>query len=74
MAVKKVFIGYPEMEMVALLIPKSNEIFIHIYDQFDSNICTNIKLDYKTAIEFRNELNGMIDKVETDQLLKVTKS
>lgn len=71
MEVKK-FLGHPEMEMVALLMPKSNEIFIHIYDQFDHNICTNIKIDYKTAIEFRNELNRMFDKVEEDQLLKAT--
>lgn len=67
MSVKKVFVGYPEMEMVALLIPKSNEIFLHIYDQFDLKICTNIKLDFETAIEFRDELNKLIEIMKNNQ-------
>lgn len=68
MAVKKVFLGYPETEMFTFIYPDSKELFIHLNDSFDSKLCCNIKLDFKTAIAFRDELNRMIDELENNQL------
>ena len=68
MAVKKVFIGSSNIEVVIDVCQDENLLYLEIVDRDYLDQLQNVLIDFETTVAFRDELNRLIEIMKNNQL------
>ena len=67
MAVKKVFVGNSNLEVVIDVCTDENLLYLEIVDRDYLDQLQNVLIDFETTVAFRDELNRLIEIMENNQ-------
>jgi hypothetical protein len=68
MAVKKVFVGTSNIEVLIDVFKDENLLYLEIVDRDYLDQIQNVMLDFETTIALRDELNRLVQIMENNQL------
>jgi hypothetical protein len=68
MAVKKVFVGTSNIEVVVDIFKDENLFYLEIVDRDYLDQIQNVMLDFETTIALRDELDRLVQIMENNQL------